>query len=412
MKVLCFSQAFENMMRLRMNAAMILRRAISIMVGVILAGCAMAHAQGVQVQAPQFQRGGPTGSVSGTVIAADTQQPARFVQVTLISTAAGNNNGDDAVRGFGGMASARTELDGTFLATNVAPGDYYVTAWAPGYIPERSILQAEMNAGKDPGTLLAQIPVVHVSADSTSSVTTTMQRGGTISGRIVWEDGSPAAGLTVTVVSSDTNVALPAALAAIQAPGVQTSAATDDRGGFRISGLPGGNYVVMTVIQNRGIGGGFQRGPMAPIRVYGSGFFHKADAKPINVRVGDERSDLRMVIDLHGLRTVTGHATASSPGLSVESGRVSLSDASDPSLQLQGTIDANGQFTVKYVPPGTYTLQVSGASTIAASNQFGNRGGQRGQSSTPGVTFQPFSQTVQVGDTDLSGVALTLTAAQ
>jgi len=238
----------------------------------------------------------------------------------------------------------------------------------------------------------------------------TMQRGGTISGRILWEDGSPAAGLTVQAVSTDANVALPAALAAIQSPGVQTSAATDDRGGFRVSGLPSGNYVVMTVIQNRAVGG-FQRGGMPTvIRVYGSGFFHKADAKPINVRAGDERSDVRMVIDLHALRTVTGHATANSPGLSVASGRVSLTDSTDTTLQMQGTIDANGQFVVKYVPPGTYTLQVSGASTTPGS-QFGNRG-PRGTGSTPGVSFQPFSQPVTVGDTDLSGVAVALTASQ
>jgi len=387
-----------------------LRRTI---VALLVAGCTvMVAQQPQQVQVPQLQRAGPTGAVSGTVIAADTQQPARFVQVTLINTAASNTNDQGAFRGFGGISSARTEVDGTFLASGVAPGDYYVTAWAPGYVPERSILQAGVNAGSDPAALLAQIPVVHVAADATSSVTVTMQRGGTISGRILWEDGSPAAGLTVQAMGTDTNVALPAALAAIQSPGAQTSTTTDDRGGFRVSGLPSGNYVVVTMIQGRGFGG-IQRGaPMPPIRVYGSGFFHKADAKPINVRVGDERSDVRMVIDLHSLRTVTGHASASSPGLSVASGRVSLSDPTDPTLQLQGAIDANGQFMVKYVPPGTYTLQVAGASTTAT-GQFGNRGQQRGTSSTASVTsFQPLSQPVTVGDTDLSGVALTLTASQ
>jgi len=360
-----------------------LRRTI---VALLVAGCTvMVAQQPQQVQVPQLQRAGPTGAVSGTVIAADTQQPARFVQVTLINTAASNTNDQGAFRGFGGISSARTEVDGTFLASGVAPGDYYVTAWAPGYVPERSILQAGVNAGSDPAALLAQIPVVHVAADATSSVTVTMQRGGTISGRILWEDGSPAAGLTVQAMGTDTNVALPAALAAIQSPGAQTSTTTDDRGGFRVSGLPSGNYVVVTMIQGRGFGG-IQRGaPMPPIRVYGSGFFHKADAKPINVRVGDERSDVRMVIDLHSLRTVTGHASASSPGLSVASGRVSLSDPTDPTLQLQGAIDANGQFMVKYVPPGTYTLQVAGASTTAT-GQFGNRGQQRGTSSTASVT--------------------------
>jgi len=383
-----------------------LRRAIGIVAGMMLVAGWVARAQQPpQVQAPQLQRSGPTGEVSGTVIAADTQQPARFVQVTLISTSAGADNGDE-FRGFGGMSSARTEVDGTFVATGVAAGDYYVTAWAPGYVPEKSILQVGVNAGSDPAALLAQIPVVHVSAGGSANVAVTMQRGGTISGRIVWEDGSPAAGLTVQAVSTDANVALPAALNAIQSPGAQTSVATDDRGGFRVSGLPSGNYVVMTVIQNRGFGG-FQRGAMpTTIRVYGSGYFHKADAKPMNVRAGDERSDVRMVIDLHSLRTVTGHAMASSPGLSVASGRVSLTDPSDPTLQMQGTIDASGQFVVKYVPPGTYTLQVSGASTTASS-QFG-----RGRSSTPGVSFQPYSQAVTVGDTDLSGVAVTLTASQ
>jgi hypothetical protein len=365
------------------------------------------------VQAPPApqQRSGPTGQVTGTVIAGDTQQPARFVQVTLESTASASASEQDDFRGFGGMSGARTEVDGTFMATGVVPGDYYVTAWAPGYMTERSILQAGVNAGSDPGSLLAQIPVVHVTADSTSTVTVMMQRGGTISGRILWEDGSPAAGLTVQAVSTDTNVALPAALAGIQSPGAQTTAVTDDRGGFRVSGLPSGNYVAMTVIQNRGFGG-FQRGgQVSPIRVYGSGFFHKADAKPISVRAGDERSDVRMVIDLHALRTVTGHASANSPGLSVASGRVSLTDPTDPSLQMQGTIDANGQFVVKYVPPGTYMLQVSGASTVAGANQPGVRV-PRGSSSTTGVAFQTLSQPVTVGDTDLSGLALTLTASQ
>jgi len=390
---------------------------------VLMTVCAVVGAQQVpQTQQAQQQlfeqlqgrRNGPMGSVSGTVIAADTQQPARFVQVTLLSTAVASNNDEpEGFRGLGGMATARTEVDGTFLATNVVPGDYYVTAWATGYVPVRSMLQAAVNAGSDPGTLLGQIPVVHVVADATSSVTVTMQRGGVISGRVFWEDGSPGAGLVVQAVSTDTNVALPAALAAIQSPGIQIAAVTDDRGGFRIAGLSSGNYIVMTVIQNRSPGG-FQRSFTSPIRVYGNGVFHKADAKPINVRLGDERSDVRMVIDLHGLHTVTGHASASNPSLTVASGRVSLSDPSDPSLQLMGSIDANGLFTVKYVPPGTYTLQVAGAST-SATGQMGNRG-QRGNNN-PGSTststgFQPFSQQLQVGDADLRGIALTLTANQ
>jgi septal ring-binding cell division protein DamX len=95
---------------------------------------------------------------------------------------------------------------------------------------------------------------------------------------------------------------------------------------------------------------------------------------------------------------------SSSPGQTVASGRVALTDASDSSLQIQGSIGTQGQFKLPYVPPGTYTLQISGASTAVANNGFNRRGGN----STAGVSFQPFSQTLIVGETDVSGVAATL----
>jgi hypothetical protein len=88
---------------------------------------------------------------------------------------------------------------------------------------------------------------------------------------------------------------------------------------------------------------------------------------------------------------------------------VSVTDSSDSSLQLQGLIDAEGNFTVRYVPPGNYSLQIIGASTQAGGLR--GRGGEAG-STTPAVSFQPFSQAVVVGDTDLSGFAATLTPMQ
>ena len=178
------------------------------------------------------------------------------------------------------------------------------------------------------------------------------------------------------------------------------------RGNFRVTGLPSADYIVEVLIQSRQFGG-FQRGQQTPpIQVYGTGVFHRADAKPVSVRAGDERSDVRMVIDLHGLHTVSGHATSSAPGQNVASGRVSLTDSTDPSLQLSGNIDAQGGFVVKYVPPGTYTLTVGGASTVATAG-FRGRGAPTG-----GISFAPFSQPETVTDTDLSGVALTLTPMQ
>jgi hypothetical protein len=86
---------------------------------------------------------------------------------------------------------------------------------------------------------------------------------------------------------------------------------------------------------------------------------------------------------------------------------VTLTDPTDPALQLMGSIQADGTFTVHYVPPGSYTLQIAGASTQANSG-FGGRG-RGGGTSSSGTSFQPLSMAITVTDGDLTGVAAMLT---
>jgi hypothetical protein len=355
----------------------------------------------------------PAGSVSGHVIAQDTQRPVRFATVMLQSVASVTGGGDEERRGGGGAGSnTRTDAEGNFTSGSVDPGDYYVTAIAPGYISERALLQAAVSAGGDPAALLAQLPVVHVTAGETSPVTVTIERGGAISGKVTWEDGSPAAGVSLNAVSP--GAASGAGFAGVaQLPGVLQQfqsaggggnfAMTDDRGVFRITGLAGGDYLLRSQIQVPPQFGSTGRVTLyaPPIRVYSPGVFRRADAKPVTVKVGEERSDVRMTIDLHDLRTVTGHASSAIAGQAVASGRVSLVDANESDLLLGGSIASNGDFTVRYVPAGSYTLKISGASTQATTN--------RGRNSDANVSYQPFSKALVVGDADVSGVGVTLT---
>lgn len=357
----------------------------------------------------------PTGVVIGTVVAQDTQRQARFAQVQLISPAQVQSSlqgeGGGGAFGFGGgSVNLRTDVDGTFEADNVAVGDYYVTATATGYIAERALLQAQVASGGDPAALLASLPQVHVTANATSSVTVSMQRGGALAGHVEWEDGSAAAGVSVSATPSTSNAALPGTLRGLgNFGGGVPFAQTDDRGNFRMSGMPSGDYLVIATVQPGAQAGGFGRGVVqfaSPIRVYAPGVFRKADAKAVNVRVGDERTDVRMVLDLRRLRTVSGSATSANPGLSVVSGRVMLTDASDASVTIQGAILPSGTFRLPYVPSGNYTLQVTGAST-QPNGGYGRRGGAN--SDTSATSFQPLSQALLVGDADVSGVALSLT---
>jgi hypothetical protein len=379
---------------------------------VVVMAVGMARAQSAPPQLVRVEPAPtPTGVVIGTVVAQDTQRPARFAVVQLQSVqqmqSSVQGNGGGVVTFGGGGVSVRTDVDGTFEADNVPVGDYYVTAMATGYVAERTLMQAQVAAGADPMAVLAQLPQVHVTADATSNVTVPIQRGAALAGHVEWEDGSAAAGVTVSAVAA-VNAALPQGLRAGQNFG-SSYGSTDDRGNFRLSGLPSGDYLVMVTI-TPSTQGGFGRGGAkftSPIRVYAPGVFRKVDAKAVNVRAGDERTDIRMVLDLRLLRTVSGSAASSNPGLNVASGRVTLTDASDASLTIQGSISAGGTFRLPYVPSGSYTLQVSGASTQA--NGGYRRGGAGSTGSTPATSFQPLSQALVVGDADVSGVALSLT---
>jgi hypothetical protein len=360
---------------------------------------------GMYAQQQQAASGGAAvGSVTGHVIAQDTQKAARFAQVMLQGvTAAADSNEERREE----TVNSQTDADGNFLAVNVAPGDYYVTATAPGYIPERALLQAGVIAGTSPAALLAQIPVVHVAAYSTASVVVTMERGATISGRVQWEDGSPAAGLGVRAVSTaGGNGTLPSALQNISPGALPNMGSTDDRGAFRISGLVAGEYLVQTQIQPPAQFGGV--GTVARFNsattIYSPGVYRKPEAKAVTVNGGEERSDVRLVIDLHGLHTVSGHVASSDPSQNVASGRVTVVDPNDASMRLMTLIVPSGDFVLRYVPAGTYTLQVSGASTQADGGRRGNQAAN--------ASFQQGTQALTVGDTDITDVAISLTPVQ
>ena len=370
----------------------------------------------------QQANSGPTGSVSGRVVLGDTQLPARFAQVVLIPV---ENVETDArpgggFRGLGAGGQGHTDLDGQFTINGVAAGDYYVAGQVTGYISQTAILQARAAEGADAQGLLNSLPVAHVSGGGQATVNLALTRGGTIAGRVVWDDGSPAAGIQV---SSQMVTAGTSSTAAVNQAGGRGIALngfgfgggsggfTDDRGSFRVTGLAPGTYVIRVTVQApmaTPAGNGpanFSR--VQSIVLYAPGKMRRADAQVFTIHEGEERPDVQMVLDLHALHTVSGRVGATS-GPEPQSGSVRLADPTDGTLNRTAVVASDGSFTLTYVPSGSYTLTVSGASTNPAGGNGGGRG-RGGQSSTPGTTFQPYSGSLTVTDTDLSGVAITLT---
>jgi len=327
----------------------------------------------------------PTGFVTGSVICGDTHRPARYAQVWLKPVSSNSN---------GGGVETNTGLDGTFTVLHVAPGDYYVQAYVPGYLSEYAIEQSELDAGVEPKDVLAQIPEVHVGSGS-SSTNLTLVRGGAISGRVQWEDGSPATDITVNVLP----VKQPKGVSGMSNSwiGSPSTAQTDDRGVFRFIGLAEGEYLVQAWAgQGAQKGGGSSLG----ISAYAPGVFRKSEAAPVTVHLGEERDEIGMVLNLNALHSVSGHVNSSTVGQTITSGSVALIDSTDNDLQMLAQIDANGDFSIPFVPSGNYRLLVSSA-RAEVSSAGGHGGAQK-------ILFGQQSQALAVADDDVTGLSFTL----
>lgn len=370
-----------------------------------------------------------TGSVAGRVICQDTQRPARFAEVTLIPVeeAAGGGDDDDRFGRRGRRGSARTDLDGNYTVTNLSPGAYYATATATGYVSTMAALVARAGSTADTASLIAGLPQVQVSGSGTGTANLSLERGAVIAGKVLWDDGSPAAGVGVAAVLSTTGTGTGrrqfTGLGAFGGPGGPGGgfAQTDDRGSFRLTGLAPGDYVVRASFAapapvGAAVGGpgGFGGGPGRAVNIalYAPGKVRRADAQVVTLALGEERGDVMFAADLRALHSVSGRvSSAGDPA--VHSGMVRLVDTMDTTLSRTAMLNADGSFTVPYVPAGSFTLSVNASS--AMQQGFGGGGARRGGSNaaggTPATTFQPLQQTLTVTDTDVSGLNLTVVPA-
>ncbi len=398
------------------------RVAVAALVGIVACGAAWAQESGmaggvagptVQFGMPQVNQQRVMATVTGRVTCSDTQRAARFATVTLIGTEQATEGQGRGGFGFGRRVTARTDLDGNYTV-QAEPGDYYVTATATGYASPVAEAAARLRSGASAADLLATLPQVHVAEAGGGTANISLDRGGVIQGKLQWDDGTPAAGVNVSVQSANSAAGGPTDLTRVVSQlgggfggglgGFQTS---DDRGVFRITGLAPGSYWVratmMTPAADPG-SGMVQR--MSSIVMYAPGKVRQSEAQVIALKSGEERDDLQFVLDLSTLHSVSGHVGATDQG-NIAAGVVRLTDSQDSSLSRMAMIQPDGSFVVQWVPAGTYTLAVSNASNVP-SQGFGRRGQN---SSSGGTSYAPFQESLTVTDTDVSGVGVTLTPA-
>ncbi len=417
------------------------------------------------------------GVVSGRVTFADTNGPARFSKVLLKSVAPGGgtdffselmkDDDDDAEaknarpkkkkdmtpeqkEQMAGAAKVMAQLgdmlqsttvagDGTYLFNDVKPGTYYVHAMTKGYVDPLSEFSADELASTDPAVrkrVAAAATIVTVTGMDGAHADLRLERGGSISGRVLYDDGSPAVMWVVkTVKPAVAGEANPFAAMGldpsdVDLAGIQAASTTDDLGYYRIAGLATGDYVVQARLTTGAIqhasathglsmaGGAGGLGQMMGLKltVYSGDVVRQGDAKLITVKAGQNVADYNLTLPLRTLHALGGTVRAKSDGHAVNAGRVVLSvmgadGKEDASMHLMTTVRADGTFHFDYVPgPANYTVKVSGATdqTVTGMKKILGR-------DVPDLkvlrTYGPGSATVALGDSDVTDAVISVVEA-
>jgi hypothetical protein len=325
-----------------------------------------------------------SGVVTGRVYLGDTRAPARSATVYLQPVASllaggfpGHNNGQDHWI----TTSIETSFDGRYSFAHVPFGSYYVVALHPGYISPYSILAlatAGSSSDTPPGPqqqaardqVLQSLSRADVQSNVPVDVDVVLERGGAITGTITYDDGTPAMGIQVSanIRSSQTGKA---SWIEVETPtnDLLPEIRSDDRGNYRISGLPPGRYIITAslnasisvgYISSGGGGRSSSNSNSSRLDIYSGNTPRVKDAASFSITTGEERNGEDIRIPLSKLHTISGNFVSARDGHVVNSGQVVLLNSDDRSIvAAANSTEDNPGFVLYFVFEGDYILSSS-----------------------------------------------------
>jgi protocatechuate 3,4-dioxygenase beta subunit len=228
---------------------------------------------------------------------------------------------------------SKTDSDGRFKIINLSPGQYVVSTFAQAQVLRREFRPA----GK---------PVVVSGGEEISDIDLSLFQGGVITGRITDEEGQPLIETYVRIEPVGGSFR-----------GVNPIWRTDDRGVYRMYGLPPGRYFVSV-----GADADFplrQAGARDYPRTFYPGTEDKMKALPVQISEGVEVTDIDIGL---GKATKTfsvrGRALnedgAPAGGLMLMGARMGESEQGFGSFGGTTSTDSNGAFVIEGLTPGKY----------------------------------------------------------
>jgi hypothetical protein len=344
-----------------------------------------------------FGQSGPTrGSLTGTVLCDDPHGPARGANVYLQSPTAYRPG---AVSPPEEVFGATTGMDGSFIISRVAPGEYYVMVVYAGYISAREYvfpgaLSPEVSRRTEPVPSFVQR--VKIVPGGRANITIQLERGASITGSVTYTDGAPVPYLALTPELKLANGEF--------ADMMVGASHTDSSGHYRIDGLPDGAYVLL---------GGIE-GPMVPVFggdklggsgliVFSGGGVRPSKARVVAVKAPHEYAGVDIAIPLVGVHEVSGSVTGPD-GHRLNHGTVRLYPTGEPRFSLATPVKADGTFSFGRIPQDSYTVLLQDATDLALTPK--SDGVVRYQERTVVQKYQSAAVVVNVADVDLTDVIL------
>ncbi len=299
--------------------------------------CCAIFAARLMAQVPSAPAG--KGSIEGTVINEVTREPVRGAQIVVGSET--------------GVPAAVTDANGHFTFRNLPPGTYFLQAQHP----EFPLVTTGMAASHP-------LVVTLIPDEQQRGLVIPLTPGGSITGRILNEDGKPVSGCYTQAL----RYAPGQSGNALYGP---QSAGSDARGEYRLRGLARGHYYVAVQCGDAVPAAHSTASPATRHVPDGAGLKRKyalefypdtpdfAAAARLMVEAGASVSGIDFRLRPTSTVTVRGRLTGDAEALR-RNLRVALESrdaALNSLLHYPGTVDTNtGEFRIERVTAGAYTL--------------------------------------------------------
>jgi hypothetical protein len=293
---------------------------ITTVIAATLTSCALTTLAQSANQSPPQRPAARGGSITGRIVS-ESGKPMPNARVMV------SGSGRQAVR-----RTINTDEAGRFVADDLPRGSYAITAQASGYVLVR-----------EPGDT-----VHHRPGDSVNLV---LKKGGAITGKVTNPDGDPVAcvQMNATLLRDERGRRNEATYG--------QSRYTDDRGVYRLFGLPAGTYIIAAA--SKSVGGQM-------LTAYGDDAptYHPSATRDIAAEVVLQWGAEALGIDIR-YRGEQGHTisgTVIDAGLtdsSVVGVNIALVRASNDTLEAQAFVQPRGSeraFALQGVPDGDYYL--------------------------------------------------------